>query len=149
MGMNVNVLRRMMALQPNNRKQGDDAKTDGDTPDKKSVETEIEGVKKAVDQIENTYTFFSVYEGITSSLGNFYSETLAKMTGPQVLNKSVFNTLYNGTLNNVIKDALERAKSGEKLDFAQLAQDVKSQITSELEACNYDPIQYNINLFSK
>ena len=142
MGLNVNTLRRFIVppkIEPKNDEEPNGGGIDKKPPVNPSVDDE------KLDSLINTHTYFSVYEGITNCLGDFYTETLAKMTGADVLNKRIFNQIYNGTMNSVVKNALERAKSGEILNFKLLAQNVKEQITAELEACNYDPVKYQQN----
>ena len=117
-------------------KTGDDVKNEDKTGSPQDIINE---------QIIDSYTYFSIYDSISSRLGNFYSETLAKMAEPQILNKRFFNQIYNSILNNTVQKALESAKSGEKLNFSQLAQDVKNHITEVLENCNYDWSQYQQN----
>lgn len=146
MGLNANVARMKMGVLPHKIGVPKD-----DLKPKEELKIEDSGQKPEIDDLQrtdalvDTYTYFSVYEGITSRLGNFYSETLAKMTGAPIINKKVFNQIYNGTLNNTVKKALEDAKSGNKLDFNLLAQNVMADITRELKACNYDPVQYQRN----
>lgn len=149
MGLNVNVLRRLMLQQDIKKKEennkGDGAGIETKQPQNTPSSTETE----RTEQLVNTFTYFQVYDRITTHLGDFYSETLAKMRGPQGLNKRMVSQLYNTTLNNVVKEALEKAQSGEELDFVQLAQSVKDKITSVLEACEYDQVQYIKNQIYK
>ncbi len=91
----------------------------------------------------------AIYNGIKTQLENFYSETLAKIKGPQILAKTIFNAIYDRALHNVANEALESVKAGKTPDYAQLAQDVKNKITETLEACNYDPVQYQKNLIEE
>ena len=110
MGLNVNVLRGLVVPSNITKKEEEknNAETGGKTETQQPVSQEPADVGSGtVDQIENTYTYFSIYDGITTHLGNFYAETLAKMKGPENLNKRVFSQLYNETLNNVVKSFLK------------------------------------------
>lgn len=149
MGLNVNVLRRFMLPQDIKKKEENNKESGGGINTKQPQNPPSSAELELIKQNLNTLTYFEVYNHITSQLGDFYSETLAKMTGTEVLNKRMFSSLYNTTLNNVIKEALEKAQAGEELDYIQLAQSVKDKITSELEACNYDSVQYTKNQIDK
>lgn len=149
MGLNVNVLRRFMLPQDIKKKEENNKESGGGINTKQPQNPPSLTELERIEQLTNTLTYFEVYDRITSQLGDFYSETLAKMTGPEVLNKRMFSSLYNTTLNNVVKEALEKAQAGEELDYIQLAQSVKDKITSELEACNYDSVQYTKNQIDK
>ena len=152
MGLNAFSARYVFsrAIPPKQEKSDVDGKINEEKEDNSSNGTETNSVTPInpddkVENLINQYTYFEVYSGITSSLGNFYSETLAKIKAPNFFAKRFFNPIYNNTLNGVINSALERAKSGEKLDYAQLAQEVKDNITAILEACDYSPEQYMRN----
>lgn len=144
MGLKATFLRARMFPQLQFNKEEDDKSSVGCDNANKIKKPTVED-KERIDALVNTYTYFNVYDGITSRLGNFYSETLAKIKGPQVLAKRLMNELYNGTLQSVVKQALDSAGTGEKLDFTQLAEKVKEQVLLALEECNYDYDQYQKN----
>ena len=151
MGMNANFARIRAGIIQLPKINGNDKQEDGKVDDKPAEppKTSQKDCEEKIDALVNTYTYFSVYEGITSRLGNFYSECLSKMTGIAPANKRVLNELYNGAMTNVINGALESAKNGSKLDFNELAQQIKDQVTTELEKCDYNPAQYYRNMLDK
>ena len=146
MGLNANFLRMRMVAQTQiklpNQAQEDDTETKntgGETDNKTQESTSTDFVNE---NIENTHWYFTNYDRITSYLGDFYSETLAKMKGPEALNKKVFNEIYNKIMNDVVNKSVESAKSGELIKYSQLAQEVKDRVIAELEACNYSSSEY-------
>ena len=149
MGLNVNVARQFLQQRIQANKNDKPENVEGEENIGGKTETkpqEPNPEDKITDNIVNTYTYFSIYEGITSRLGDFYAETLAKVKCPETfISKNFFGQLYNKTVRDIVNNALENAKSGNKPDFNELAQKVKDQITSELEGCNYDPVEYQKN----
>ena len=146
MGLNANLLRMRMLPQTQikiqNPKENEesDKKVDSETDNKSQETTSNDWVGE---QAVNSYTYFSIYDGITDRLGDFYSETLAKMKNDFGFSaKGTFNSIYNKIMNDIVGKAVERAKAGEKLDYTQLAQEVKDQVTAELESIDYSPRNY-------
>ena len=123
--------------QPVNLPKEDTTNSETDNKTQESTSTDFVN-----ENIENTYWYFTNYDRITSYLGDFYSETLAKMKGPEALNKKVFNEIYNKIMNDVVNKSVESAKSGELIKYSQLAQEVKDRVIAELEACNYSSSEY-------
>lgn len=147
MGLNVGTARRLLftSLQQKGKLEKNENKTE-DTVLKESS-LEIKSKDDFITQnVVDTFSYFTLYDQITSRLGNFYSEYLAKMTGSEIDNKRVFNNIYNTTMNNVITKALEEAKSGTKTNVDELVQEIKNTVIAELEACNYNPVKYDQNI---
>lgn len=159
MGLNANFLRLNLtppqSTKPSRAMDDVDKSSEEDSKAINGEETDEEtqkiasAFKEREDAMITTYTYFQIYDRITSELGDFYSETLAKMNGPEVINKKFLNELYNGALRSKVDSVLESAKAGEKLDYAQLAQEIKDQITATLEDCNYDWSEYQNNLIDE
>ena len=149
MGLNVNVARHLLQQRIQANKNDKPENVEGEENIGGKIETKPQEPNPEdiiTDNLVNTYTYFSIYEGITSRLGDFYAETLAKVKNPETwTSKNFFAQLYNATIYNIVNNALENAKSGNEPDFNELAQKVKDQITSVLEGCNYDPVEYQKN----
>ena len=146
MGLNVNVARHLLQqkLQANKNDKPENVVGEeiiGGKIETKPQEPNPEDI--ITDNIENTYTYFYIYDGITSRLGDFYAETLAKIKDNTLFSsKNFFSGIYNKIMNNTVKDAQEKAKNGEKLNFDELAQSVKDQIIKVLEDCDYSAWRY-------
>ena len=92
------------------------------------------------ENIQYNHLYFNAYDKVTENLKDFYSETLAKMKDDFGFSaKGTFNSIYNKILNDVLDNAVKGAISGEELDYDQITQDVKDQITAELESIDYSP----------
>ena len=144
MDLNVNFARGIMFQQRRIEPKLDDPNPSEDT----NTEQQQPDIKEETlaEPSVNAYTFFSVYDEVMTRLGNFYSETLAKMTGLTLQNKNFLNQLYNTTVARVVGDAIKAGATGKKIDFNELVQNVKEQITTVLESCNYDPSQLKQHL---
>lgn len=121
----------------------EDEKVDKTEADTKNDET-ISGIVSQ--NMEDTFLYFNIYDQVAGLLKDFRSECLEKMkanTDNRLFSaESTFKSIYNKILNNVVQKAVERKKSGEKLDYSQIAQEVKDQVTAKLEECDYSSYKY-------
>ena len=148
MGLNRDLVRMRVLPQTTQTQQNqqvkkeeaEDTKTTNKETDTKTEETTTKDVIN--ENIQDNHLYFNAYDKVTENLKDFYSETLAKMKGPEALNKKVFNEIYNKIMNDVVNKSVESAKSGELIKYSQLAQEVKDRVIAELEACNYSSSEY-------
>ena len=146
MGLNRNLVRmrvlpQTIQTQQNQqvkKEEAEDTKTTNKETDTKTEETTTKDVIN--ENIQYNHLYFNAYDKVTENLKDFYSETLAKMKDDFGFSaKGTFNSIYNKILNDVLDNAVKGAISGEELDYDQLTQDVKDQITAELESIDYSP----------
>ena len=149
MGLNRNLVRmrvlpQTIQTQQNQqvkKEEAEDTKTTNKETDTKTEETTTKDVIN--ENIQYNHLYFNAYDKVTENLKDFYSETLAKMKDDFGFSaKGTFNSIYNKIMNDIVGKAVERAKAGEKLDYTQLAQEVKDQVTAELESIDYSPRNY-------
>ena len=120
------------------KEEAEDTKTTNKETDTKTEETTTKDVIN--ENIQYNHLYFNAYDKVTENLKDFYSETLAKMKDDFGFSaKGTFNSIYNKILNDVLDNAVKGAISGEELDYDQITQDVKDQITAELESIDYSP----------
>lgn len=146
MGLNRNLVRMRVLPQTTQTQQNqqvkkeeaEDTKTTNKETDTKTEETTTKDVIN--ENIQYNHLYFNAYDKVTENLKDFYSETLAKMKDDFGFSaKGTFNSIYNKILNDVLDNAVKGAISGEELDYDQITQDVKDQITAELESIDYSP----------
>lgn len=146
MGLNRNLVRmrvlpQTIQTQQNQqvkKEEAEDTKTTNKETDTKTEETTTKDVIN--ENIQYNHLYFNAYDKVTENLKDFYSETLAKMKDDFGFSaKGTFNSIYNKILNDVLDNAVKGAISGEELDYDQITQDVKDQITAELESIDYSP----------
>ena len=146
MGLNRDLVRMRVLPQTTQTQQNqqvkkeeaEDTKTTNKETDTKTEETTTKDVIN--ENIQYNHLYFNAYDKVTENLKDFYSETLAKMKDDFGFSaKGTFNSIYNKILNDVLDNAVKGAISGEELDYDQITQDVKDQITAELESIDYSP----------
>lgn len=147
MGLNRNLVRMRVLPQTTQTQQNQQVKKEEEAEDTKTTnketdtKTEETTTKDVINEnIQYNHLYFNAYDKVTENLKDFYSETLAKMKDDFGFSaKGTFNSIYNKILNDVLDNAVKGAISGEELDYDQITQDVKDQITAELESIDYSP----------